>query len=182
MKYPSRRRKNLLILILSMVVAFVLSRQDFFRDGLLSLEMFGYLGAFIGGILFTSSFTVFFSLAILTTLSQELSLIPMVLIAGLGALVGDHIFLRFFKNEIIKDLEPIYEQFGGTHLHKILHTKYFSWTLPVIGAAMIASPLPNEIGISLLSLGHLPPLNFLLISYGFNTLGILFIALAGNLL
>lgn len=167
-----------MILALSIVGAFVLSQQGFFRNGLLSLGVFGYLGAFMGGILFTSSFTVFFSLAILTTLSGELSLIPMVLIAGFGALVGDHIFLRFFKDEIIKDLEPIYEQFGGSHLHKILHTKYFTWTLPVIGAAIIATPLPNEIGISLLSLGNMSRPKFLLISYCLNTLGILIIVVA----
>lgn len=173
MKYPSRRRKNLLFLVFSIIVAFVFSQQPFFRDVILSLGGFGYLGAFLGGLLFSSSFTIFFSLAVLTAISQELSPVIVSLVAGFGAVLGDIVFLRFFKDEIVKDLEPIYEQLGGNHLHKILHTKYFSWTLPVLGAAIIASPLPDEIGVSLLGLGKLSPRKFLAVSYFLNTLGIL---------
>lgn len=182
MKYPSRRRKNLLFLALSIIAAIFLSQQDFFRNSLLSLGGFGYLGAFLGGLLFSSSFTIFFSLAVLTAISQELSPVIVSLVAGFGAVLGDIIFLRFFKDEIVKDLEPIYEQLGGNHLHKILHTKYFSWTLPVLGAAIIASPLPDEIGVSLLGLGKLSSRKFLVVSYLLNTLGILVIVTAEKFL
>jgi hypothetical protein len=181
-KYPSRRRKNLLFLIASIIAAIILSRQQFFHEGLLSLGGFGYLGAFFGGILFSSSFTVSFSLIILATLAEELSPVFLSIIAGFGAMMGDFFLLRFFKDEISKDLEPIYEQLGGGHLRRLLHTKYFSWTLPILGAVIIASPLPDELGITLLGVSRLPPEKFLVISYCLNTLGILIVATMGAVL
>jgi len=32
----------------------------------------------------------------------------------------------------------------------VLYLKYLSWSLPVIGAVIIASPFPDELGISLM--------------------------------
>ncbi len=181
MKYPSRRRKNLLILAISIALAVILSRQTFFHQGLLSLGNFGYLGGFVGGALFASSFTVAFSLVILATLAEDLSPVILALVAGAGAMLGDLMILRFWREEISRDLEPIYNQLGGGHLRRLLHTRYFSWTLPIIGAVIIASPLPDEIGISLLGISKMPTKKFLLLSYGLNTLGILLITEVGSL-
>ena len=182
MKYPSRRRKNLLILIGSVVGAVWLAQQSFFHQGLLSLGSFGYIGGFLGGVFFASSFTVAFSLVILATLAEDLSPILLALIAGLGAMIGDLLILHFWKEEIGRDLEPIYNQLGGGHIRRLLTTRYFSWTLPLIGAFIIASPLPDELGISLLGISKMPRNKFLLLSYGLNTLGILLITTAGSLL
>lgn len=181
-KYPSRRRKNLVILVASIVAAAWLSRQEFFHVGLLSLGNLGYLGGFLGGLFFASSFTVAFSVVILATLAEELSPVSLSLLAGLGAMLGDFLVLRLFREEINKDLAPIYDQLGGGHLSKLLHTKYFSWTLPILGAVIIASPLPDEIGINLLAVGRMPTRKFLLLSYCLNTVGILIITTAGALL
>lgn len=181
-KYPSRRRRNLFILIVSILGAVLLSRQEWFYRWIMSLGSFGFVSAFLAGILFSSSFTAAFSLVIFAVLGRELPVLPVALLGGLGALAGDLVILRFFRDEIIRDLEPIYDQLGGGHLRRLLHTKYFSWTLPVIGAAIIASPLPDEIGISLLSMSHLPAWKFLIISFVMNSLGIFFITSVGSVL
>ncbi|MEK7159994.1 MAG: hypothetical protein AAB702_00755, partial [Patescibacteria group bacterium] len=53
----------------------------------------------------------------------------------------------------------------GNHLSKILHTRYFSWTLPVIGAIIIASPFPDEIGISLMGISKISTYKFLITAF-----------------
>ena len=112
---------------------------------------FGYIGAFIAGILFVSTFTVATGAVILLILAEQLHPIEIGLIAGFGAVLGDLTIFRFVKDNLTQELESLYNQFDSNHhLKRVLHSKYFSWSLPVIGAIIIASPFPDELGISIL--------------------------------
>ncbi|MDO8658949.1 MAG: hypothetical protein Q7K55_09495, partial [Candidatus Levybacteria bacterium] len=73
---------------------------------------------------------------------------------------------------LLEEITPFYNRLGGTHIAAVLHTKYFSWTLPVIGAIIIASPLPDEIGVSLISISKMKTYRFLLLSFILNSIGI----------
>jgi hypothetical protein len=66
-----------------------------------------------------------------------------------------------------------------THLHKIMHTRYFAWTLPVAGAFILVSPLPDELGVSLLGLSQLSKKKFLLISAASHAAGMVLILMVG---
>jgi hypothetical protein len=52
----------------------------------------------------------------------------------------------------------------------------------LVGALIIASPLPDEIGVGLLGLGKLNKLSFLATCYALNTVGILIIMLTAKAL
>lgn len=75
------------------------------------------------------------------------------------------------KDEIDTEIEPIYNEITGSHLKKILHTRYFGWTLPVLGAIIIISPLPDELGISLLGVSQMNTRKFIIIAWISHTLG-----------
>jgi hypothetical protein len=64
---------------------------------------------------------------------------------------------------------------------RILKKRRFRRVLPFIGALIIASPFPDEIGLALIGLSTLSRAQFLLLSYVMNTLGVLAI-LASTLL
>ena len=51
---------------------------------------------------------------------------------------------------------------------------------PAVGAIVVASPLPDEFGLTLLGLTKMPKKRFLALMFGLNFVGILFIALAAN--
>lgn len=170
--------KNLAFTFLGIIFAFFLSKSPDFHQFLLQIGDFGYLGAFVAGILFVSTFTVATGAVILFILAEKLSPLEIGLIAGLGAVVGDFTIFRFVKDNLILEIEPMYEKLGGNHLIKVLHTKYFSWTLPVIGAIIIASPLPDEIGVSLLGLSKISTFKFLIFSFILNAFGIFLIVSA----
>ncbi len=167
------RYKNLIIVVFSFGFAILLSRIEAFHNFLLHLGGFGYLGAFFAGMLFVSTFTVATSALILLTLAETLSPLEIGLIAGLGAVVGDMTIFHLIKDNLSEEIKEIYTRLDRKkHLQKLFSSKYFSWTLPIIGAFIIALPLPDELGISLLGLSRLKTLKFIFLSYCLNSLGI----------
>ena len=142
------RYKNLTIVFIGVVLAIILSKNEMFRSFLLHLGSFGYVGAFG-------------------------------LIAGFGAVVGDMLIFNLIKDDLANEIEDLYEQIDTKkHLVKLFHTKYFNWMLPVIGAIIIASPLPDEMGISLINLSKISSFKFIILSYLLNSIGIFLIVSA----
>lgn len=173
------RYKNLTIVFMGVILAIILSRNEVFHSFLLHLGNWGYLGAFLAGILFVSTFTVATSALVLLVLAETLSPLEIGLIAGLGAVVGDMLIFNLIKDNLTNEIEEIYDQMDtGHHLKKLFHSKYFSWTLPVVGAVIIASPLPDEMGISLINLSKMSTFKFILISYALNSIGIFLVVSA----
>ncbi|EKD67975.1 MAG: hypothetical protein ACD_48C00129G0004 [uncultured bacterium] len=171
--------KNLTIAFLGLCVACVLSQNKEFHAILAHLGNVGYIGAFIAGILFVSTFTVATGMIILFIFAETLHPIEIGLIAGLGAVVGDIIIFHLVKDSLANELTDIYNHVDHKkHIKKLLHSKYFSWTLPVIGAIIIASPLPDELGVSLMGLSKMKTVPFLLLSFFLNSIGIFLIVSA----
>lgn len=171
--------KNVTLFFLSLVIAYFLFRYEPFHAFLLNLGSLGYIGAFLGGILFVSTFTVATGALILLVLAESLSPIEIGIIAGFGAVIGDFTIFRFIKDTLASELKSIYDHIdGGHHVTKVFHSKYFGWTLPVIGAVIIASPFPDEIGVSLMGISKMKTYEFLLVSFILNAIGIFLVVSA----
>ena len=176
--WKSWRYKNLTIFFLSILFAVFLSKNESFHSFLMHLGNFGYLGAFFTGIFFVSTFTVSSAVVVLFVLAESLTAWEIGVIAGLGAVVGDLTIFRLFKDRLLCEIEPIYDRLGGNHIIKILHLKYFSWTLPVFGALIVASPFPDELGISLMGISKMKTYQFLVLSFILNAIGIFLVVSA----
>lgn len=171
--------KNLTLFFVSLVAAFFLSRFEPFHNFLLNLGSFGYLGAFLAGILFVSIFTVATGAVILLVLAEQLSPLEIGIIAGLGAVAGDLAIFHLIRDNLESELELVYDKIDSRHhIIKLLHTKYFSWTLPVIGALIIASPFPDEIGVSLMGISKMKTYQFIVVSFILNAIGIFLVVSA----
>lgn len=175
--------KNFTFVCIGLVIAIILSRIEVFHQLLLHLGSYGYIGAFFGGILFVSTFTVATGIVILLVLAEFLHPIEIGIIAGLGAIVGDLMIFRFVKDNLTREIKEIYNRIDDNHhLLKLLHSKYFSWTLPVLGALIIASPLPDEIGVTLMGISKMNIYKFILISFFLNSLGIFLVVSASTII
>ncbi len=172
--------KNLTLLLFGLSVAFFLYQSEWFHTFLLSFGSWGYIGAFIAGFLFVSSFTAATSIIILLVLVEQLLPLEVAIFAGLGAVCGDALIFHFIKDDLAKEIRPLFDKFGGKHLSLLLHSKYFSWSLPLIGGLIVASPLPDEIGISLMGISKMSTPKFLLLSFILNSVGVLFIILSST--
>lgn len=173
---------NLLLMVLGGVVTYLLSQWGGFHVFLNHLDGYGYLGAFVAGALFVGTFTATTGAYILATLTKTLNPWELGLVAGLGAVVADITIFRFVKDGILEELEEIYNELHGRRLVHILHVKTFRWTLPVLGAIIIASPLPDELGVALMGISRLPTWKFVILSFILNSLGIFFTTYAFTLL
>ncbi|MBI5151311.1 MAG: hypothetical protein HZA34_01925 [Candidatus Pacebacteria bacterium] len=173
------RYKNLTIVFFSILTSILLFRIEIFHSFLLHLGNFGYIGAFVAGVFFVSTFTVATSALTLFILAETLSPLEIGVIAGLGAVVGDMLIFRFIKDNLTNEIEDIYNHIDRKkHLKKLFHSKYFNWMLPVLGGVIIASPLPDELGVSLIGISKMSNLKFMVLSYVLNSIGIFFVVSA----
>lgn len=174
------RYPNLLLLALSLILTGVILYNGWLEHILSPIHQWGYVGVFIIGGLFVSTFTVAPAAAVLFALSGELNPWFVSVTGGLGAMIGDYLAFRFIKDRIFAELNPFLKML---HLYRpvnILQTKYFAWLTPVVGALIVASPLPDEIGLSLLGLTKISTARLLFLAFLLNAIGILFIALAAK--
>lgn len=125
-------------------------------------------------------FTIAPATVILGELAQELPLAGVTILGGVGAACGDFILFRFVRDRIAQDLAYVRTLPQAHQRHAILrsHIPRFVW--PLLGALIIASPLPDELGILLMGLSRMNARTFFPISIVLNSLGILLIGLAAR--
>jgi hypothetical protein len=168
--------KYLSLMLLSFIFAAILGGNDAFRTFVRSLGTLEYLGAFLAGTLFVSSFTVATSAVVIAILAQDINPLALALIGGVGATIGDLMIFRFIKNHLADELSSLVDRKERMEIKHFIHTPYIAWVLPIIGGLIIASPLPDELGITLLSVSKISETKLMLISYVSNAFGILAIA------
>jgi hypothetical protein len=167
------RYKNIGLAVVGILIAVILSQIPAFHAFLMALGKIGYIGSFLAGMMFVSIFTVPTSILLLHDMASYIPAWQIGLIAGAGAMAGDLIIFRFVKDGLMDELEDIYRQVDRRkRLVKMFHTKYFSWMLPIFGAFLIASPFPDELGVTLMGASKMDNRLFMLISYLLNSAGI----------
>lgn len=174
-QYKNWKYKNTTLLVISLIVFIYFADSKLVQNFINSFGSLGYLGAFITGIFFVSTFTVALAAVVLFHLADHLNPFEVAILAGLGAVVGDYIIFRFFKDKVFQELKPLFDRLAGSRISELLQTPYFAWLLPVIGATIIASPLPDEIGVGILGIAKMKPWKFVLLSFFLNAIGIFII-------
>ena len=176
------RYKNTSFLILSLVAFYYLAQTSWLHGIINTIGNLGYLGAFLTGIFFVSTFTVAPAAVVLFHLADRLHPVEVALLAGLGAMVGDFVIFRFMKDKIFEEMAPIFQKLHKNYFRTLFKSPYFSWLLPVIGAAIIASPIPDEAGVSMLGLSQIRPWQFFIVTFTLNAIGIFLIVTATRII
>lgn len=170
-KKTSAILEDVFYIFTGIVIAIVFS-----RSGLVD-QVYGILGnsilaCFIAGIFFTSAFTIAPSSIFLVHIANSLPVHTVAIWGGLGAVVGDLILFLFirdrFANDLLKSLKPSLIK----HIFKSFHLGFFKWFSPVLGAFIIASPLPDELGLTLMGLSKTRLYILIPISLIMNMIGI----------
>jgi len=167
---------DILIIILSIILALYLVKSELIIKFVVLLENLEWLGIILAGALFTSIFTVAPSIALISVLANTTSPIILAVLGGIGAALGDYIIFSFIKNRVSEDIDYLLSFQKGNRLTLFFKTKLFIFFTPLIGALIIASPLPDELGVAMLGLSKMKDRIFLLISFIANGAGIFLIA------
>jgi len=176
------RYKNITFLLVSLVITYLLFRTETIHGSLLQLGDWGYIGALLAGVMFVSTFTVAVGSVILLILAEQYPIVDIAVLAGLGAVIGDLTIFRYVRaGGLLKEIKLFTKHLGGGRVRHLFRTRYFAWTLPVVGALIIASPLPDEVGVSLLGISRMKMYKFLILSFILNSFGIMLVLSAALL-
>ena len=159
----------------------------FVKTGLLdfiinSVKDYYIIASFIAGIFFTSVFTIAPSSVALVHIAEYSPLHGVVVWGALGAVFGDLILFYFIRDRFADDIIRTFKPATIKHVLHSLHFGFLRWLSPVIGALIIASPLPDEFGITLLGMSKIKTSLLIPISFAMNMLGIYLLIVFGNLL
>jgi len=180
-KYP-----KLLVLIITIMVAAVILYEGKnyapFHDFLVSL---GYTGTFLAGIFYAYGFTAAPATAVLLVLAKGQNLILAVLIGGFGAVLSDLLIFKFIRHSFIDEINKLKKERFARYVEKEekrVFGRYYKHIFPALASFLIASPLPTEIGVTMMaSIKNLSVKKFLIMAFVLHSLGILTILTIGNL-
>ena len=163
--------RDLLYIILGAALALILSRSGLL-DALLAVLGNGVIICFVAGIFFTSAFTIAPSAVALTHAAENFPIQTVVIWGALGALCGDLMLFFFIRDRFAEDLKRSFKKSFVKHLARSFHFGFLKWLSPFLGALIIASPLPDELGLTLLGLSKMKLIVLVPIAFAMNALGI----------
>jgi len=168
--------KNTILLLLSFVLLYLISDTQFVKQFIMRVGDWGYFGALLSGIFFVSTFTAAPSIMVIYYLAQTLNPFEVAVFAGIGAMIGDVLIFNFLRDGFFDEIKPLFSFFKKPLFVRLFNSAYFAWLLPIMGALIIASPFPDEIGISLMGLSRIKRWQFIIVSFFLNSAGLLAIA------
>lgn len=169
--------RDLAIIAIGIVVAIILVRSGLIDEILAKASGFGFLTGFIAGFFFTSVFTVSLSTVVLGNLMLSTSILPVAVFGAAGAVLGDFVLFRFLRDHVSADIRELVGTARRHRIKKVHHLRLSRFLWPLVGALIIASPLPDELGLAILGMAHVKTRYFIPISYVFNFIGIVIVGL-----
>lgn len=173
--------KNTTLLIISFILVYYLAKTPLLDNLIKQVGNLGYFGAFLTGLFFVSTFTVAPAAIVLFHLAESLHPVEVAILAGLGSMLGDYLIFRYVKDEVFDELLPLIRRLGKPYISPLFKSPFFGWLMPVLGAALIASPLPDELGVGMLGLTKIRRWQFFVVTFALNAIGIFIVVTATRL-
>lgn len=177
---------RLLCFVLSCVFAYILFQQGAFVSFIDVMNGHGYVSFFVGGILFSFGFTSPFAVAMFIEAASHANPFLAAPVAGAGALLSDLSIFGIARLSFAEELHRLGSIPVMRRLYSLLHherisesiRRYLLWS---VAGFVIASPLPDEFGVTLLSsVTNVKAKWFGVLCFTLNTIGILLILLGVN--
>lgn len=166
--------KDLGTIALSIIIAIILAQTGTLKDFLFASQGREIFGTFIAGMFFTSLFTIAPAMVALAELAEVQPLWQLALVGATGAVLADYIIFRFIKDRLSADLTRYF------HHIKILHWTAIRWVIFILGAFIVASPFPDELGLAMMGLTRMRTPAFLTLIFVLDFIGILAVGLVGR--
>ena len=166
-----RHFPRLTTIALSYAAAFLvfwLLGAQFFHD---ILAPFGIVGVFVGGVFYVFSFTSSIGALILVTVAPYFPVGVIAVVGGFGALAADYTIFNFINSGLKREVERLA---NSAFICKVGARSVFcqQWFRNVLGTLIIASPLPDELGVAMISTGNMTRGTFALVSFIVDVVGI----------
>ena len=170
-KYP-----KMLLFALVVLIAYFCFQSNLFSGIISVLNGWGYFGALISGLLFSFGFTTPFAVGFFISFSPQ-NIFLTALVGGLGAMLSDILIFKLVKLsfrdefELLKK-ENLFKDFSRL-IHKTIGKKITGYISLALAGFLIASPVPNEAGVTIIAgVTQIKKRVLAIISFVFNTFGI----------
>ncbi len=164
-----RRYKYTIILVLTFIAAFAIGRLTIFSNLVETASQTNkVLYTFITGMLYSFSFTAGLAVLMFSKITVGVGqLIFLALLAAFGGLLADLLIFRFIKDVLLHEL--------GHHaqalLEKATKAKVTKILLAIFGAMIVASPFPDEIGLTFMGISKIKFWEFVVLTYTIDVIG-----------
>lgn len=172
--------RDLLIVAAGVLAAVAVTRVGVVERVISVSEGAELLGGFVAGIFFTSLFTIAPAGIALATISSHADPVQVALVGALGAMLGDLVLFAFVRDVVADDLIDLLNASKLKRYLSIFKLRMFHWIVPLAGAVVIASPLPDEIGVAMMGFSKMRTGLLLPVSFVMNFVGILALAYAAR--
>src|SRR3989338_8899831 len=173
------------VLVVGIVAAVYFLASPGFHEIIVGLKGLGYLGVFITGIFFSSMLTTVPATITLFLFGSTMNPLIIAPIAAAGALISDYFIFSFVKYKISHHygvFDKIILWFRERKFVKyIKRHKVLKFSIPLVGALIIASPLPDELGVAILGASKYNTKHFFIVAFIMNMVGVLGITYFGSL-
>ncbi|MFZ2555763.1 MAG: hypothetical protein WAZ27_00090 [Minisyncoccia bacterium] len=161
------------LLVASILFALWSARTGFAESLVVSAGEYALLASAVAGFFFTSLFTLAPASVALAALGELHPHIQIALAGAAGAVIGDLLLFLFVRDRISDDLTLLFSGRRWSTLRKLMRKPLLHWLLPFTGALIIASPLPDELGLTMMGISRVSMAAFVPISFTMNFLGIM---------
>lgn len=180
LQYP-----KLILLLASILLAYVFFKTELFEKFTGVFNHGGYVSVWIAGFFFSYGFTAPFAVGLLASLAPNVNIIAAALIAGTGAAVADLLIFQFIRHSFQDEFDRLKLTWFFQKIRDLFDNhvseKIKEYTLWVVAGFLIASPLPDEFGVSLVSgFTNINQKYFTIVAYILNTIGIFLILLVAK--
>ncbi len=174
--------KDIIMIAIGMAVAVFLSKIGAMDYLIFLFKDYYIIASFVTGLFFTSAFTLAPSSIALIHIAQDSPIYGVAIWGGLGAMCGDLILFFFIRDRFYDDIMKTIRPSTVKHILRSLHFGFMRWLSPIIGALIIASPLPDEFGLTLLGMSKVRVIVLIPIAFIMNVLGIFLLIQFSHLL
>lgn len=145
---------RLTAVLLSIILAYIMFKNQQFHSMVHSLHELNYLGVFIAGILGAFSFTAPLAVAFFLLAGSEVNILTATIIGATGALIADMLIFEFVKFSLLHEIHSLAARqpvFWILSQFKRIPYALRKQISIIVACIVIASPFPDEIGIALLA-------------------------------
>jgi hypothetical protein len=175
-KYP-----KLSLFIISIILVYFLFSGLAYTPLHEALMFMGYFGTFLAGLLYPYALTSATGTGILLILAKEQNLLLAGVIAGIGTLISDIILFLFVTHSFSTEVQKLSEEKVVRTVIRWIPNSSRVYLLATFAGLLIASPLPTEIGILLMtSIRNISFKKFISLIYVLHASAIFIILLIGN--
>ncbi|MHB1086344.1 MAG: hypothetical protein ACYCZ0_01195 [Minisyncoccota bacterium] len=177
---PSEVTLDAWLVVLGLVVAVVLVKTDVVAYLATITTDFTVVSSFIIGLFFTSILTTTPAIVAISEYSNFVSPVLLALVGAAGAVCGDLLIFRFVRSPLANYFVRLASHSKLRAVGRALDRGPLWWIVPALGALVIASPLPDELGLLMMGLSHIRLMQFIMLSYVMNAVGIFAIAMTAQ--